>query len=330
MSDKIKVAFIYKQTCDFMTGTFFANAYYHFFIDALERNNRIAVTNFPADDKFDTRQLKDEFDVILLCENHPKGTPDELVGIEDLNIPVICRVNDAHDARLKGKIQYHAKYKIDHYFGYLPESFFYKYYPKNFKYKLIVYGLEPSVYNDIKPFKDRIKNRILCSGAAASTRWRTRTLERIQRFRGETSMYKHYRLRTKCIMLPYVDYTGTLQHEYVHDKYPLLLSKYAGSIAAHSLYPVIKYLEIPAAGCLTFMEVTEKNRADVFGFKDNETAIFINEKNYKEKFEEFLSEPDNPKWEEIADAGRQFVMNNRNNDNAVDSLVDLMEEVIDR
>ena len=46
--------------------------------------------------------------------------------------------------------------------------------------------------------------------------------------------------------------------------------KYCGSITAHSLYPVIKYWESTAAGCLTFMEMTERNDGKYLGFKDND------------------------------------------------------------
>ncbi len=206
--------------------------------------------------------------------------------------------------------------------------FFYKYYPKNFKYKVIFYGLEPSLYENLTPFSQRIKNKILCSGTAASTKFHTQLIERIIRFRGEMSTYKHYKLRTMCIKLPYVDYTTTLGHKYVNDDYPKLLSQYCTSIASSSLIPVIKYWESTAANCLTFMEVTEKNRADILGFKDNETAIFINEKNYKQKFQEYLEDPNNPKWEQIANAGREYTLTNLTNDNAVESLVELMKELI--
>lgn len=328
MSKKIRVAFIYKASNPYMSGKAWATTYYHFFMNTLKRHPELEVSYFPAEEKFDTSQLKNNFDIILLWENHPWGSPDELVGIQNLDIPVICRINDAHDAISKGKIQYHEKYKIDHYFGYLPESFFYKYYPKNFKYKVIIYGVEPSLYENITPFSQRIKNKILCSGAAASTKLSVQLFERFMRFRGEMSLYKHYKLRTMCIKLPYVDYTTTLQHEYVNDKYQLLLMKYASSIAAHSLYPVIKYWENTAAGCLTFMEVTEKNRADILGFKDGENAIFINENNYKKKLEEFINDSDNPKWEEIARAGREYTMKNLTNDTAVESLVSIMKEFV--
>ena len=48
----------------------------------------------------------------------------------------------------------------------------------------------------------------------------------------------------------------------------------------------------------------------------------------KNKFEEFLNNPDDPKWEKIADAGRKYAINNFNNDKACNSLVSLMETMI--
>ena len=40
-----------------------------------------------------------------------------------------------------------------------------------------------------------------------------------------------------------------------------------------------------------------------------------------------MSDPNNPKWEEIANAGREYTMNNLTNDQAVNSLVELMKEL---
>ena len=326
MKNRIKVAFIYKPSNPYMAKTAWATTYYHFFFDALKRNPELEIQYFPAEERFDTKVLKDKFDIILLWENHPWGTPDQLENIQDLDIPVICRINDAHDAKIKGKIAYNTKYKIDYYFGYLPSSYFYKYYPKEFPYRTIVYGLEPSLYQNLTPFKDRIKDRILNSGATARLNITSRVYNKI--IKGESDAYKHYKLRTLCNKLPYVDYTPTLEHEFVNDKFPDLLSKYSAAIVATTTFPTIRYWENTAAGCLTFMEVTEKNKADILGFKDEETAIFINEKNYKEKFTEFLEDNDNPKWEEIANAGREYTMNNLTNDHATKSLVELFKEFV--
>ena len=322
---KIKTAFIYKPSNPYMARTAWATTYYHFFMNALNRHTDLDMAYFPAEKKFDVSKLRDKFDIILLWENHPWGSPDELSGIQNLDIPVICRINDAHDAKIKGKIDYHEKYKIDHYFGYLPERFFYKYYPKNFKYKVIFYGVEPKLYENLTPYSKRIKKKILCSGAATSTKFSSRLSDII---RGEQSLWKHYKLRTKCIELPYVDYTSTLQHEFINDKYPLLLMKYCTSIAAHSLYPVIKYWESTAAGCLTFMEATEKNQANILGFEDGKNAIFINEKNYEKKLSDYISDPNNAKWSEIAENGHHYTMANLTNDVASNSLVEIFKEYV--
>ena len=77
------------------------------------------------------------------------------------------------------------------------------------------------------------------------------------------------------------------------------------------------------------MEVTEMNGCKFLGFEDEKTAIFINKKNYREKFETYLNDVDNPKWEKIANAGREHALKSLNNNIAVDLLVKLMYELLD-
>ena len=321
--DKIKVAFIYKESNIFMTGKHFDNNYYNFFIKALSRNNKIEVTNFKEEEKFDISKLSNKFDVILLWQNNEFGTPD-LVGIRDSNIPVITRCADPREANITKK--YHKKWKIDYYFHFWPESFFYSVLPKNFKYKTIVYGLETPLYQNVNNFEDRIKNKILNSGAVGNTKPLSILINDIKR--PKWNAFRVYHLRTIVNKLPYVDYFTTLKNQFVGDKFPLLLEKYQAAIAASTVTTVAKMWEIPAAGCLTFLEVNEKNNVGSFGFKDQENAIFINEKNYREKFEEYLENIEESKWSKIAKNGRKFVMENLNNDKAVESLIELMHQVI--
>jgi hypothetical protein len=134
---------------------------------------------------------------------------------------------------------------------------------------------------------------------------------------------------TMCNKLPYIDYTPTLEHDFVNDRYPLLLSRYA-AVCATTYYPTIRYMEIPAAGCLTFMEITEKNKGEYLGYVDGISAIFINENNYKKKFEEYLENPSDPKWELIANSGRNHALNNLNNDRAVEELIQLIQNTLER
>lgn len=322
---KIRVAFIYKGSHVFFSGKHFDNTYYHFFIDALKRNNSIDVTYFPVEDYFDANKLRGKFDVVLLFGSHEWEIAKELDNITKINMPIIARVGDAHSG-YKGADERHEKYGIDYYFGFMHESYFHKYYPEDFKYKTIIFGLEPNLYQNLTPFNQRIKDRILNSGAIGNQKIISNMLSRIKD--PDSNAYKHYKLRSMCNKLPYVDYTSTLQSEYVNDKYPLLLSKYRAAIAATTTFPTIKYWEIPAAGTLTFMEITKQNNGEYLGFVDGESAIFINENNYRERFEEYLQDTDSQKWEKIALEGRRYALEELNNDKAVCSLVDLIEELI--
>ena len=119
-----------------MTGKHFDNNYYNFFLKALPRNNSVEVTNFTEEKNFDVKKLGNKFDVILLWQNNEFGTPD-LINIRNSKIPVITRCADPREAKVIKK--YHKKWKIDYYFGVIPKSYFYKYYPKKFKYKEIIF-----------------------------------------------------------------------------------------------------------------------------------------------------------------------------------------------
>lgn len=295
-------------------------------MNALKRNPRIDVTFIQTQKIFDVRPLKNKFDAVLLFENRNNCEPDEFIGMSELSMPVIAKVGDPYAAKKINAKEFHEKFKIDAYFCNVEKNYFYKYYPKHYKFKTVLYGLEPSLYDDLLPFKKRIKNKILNSGATANTKIISRLISKV--LNPDGNAFGWYKLRTLCKKLPYVDYTSTLEHEYVGDKYPKLLQKYASAIAATTKIPTMKYYEIPAAGCLTFMEVTKKNNAQFLGFKDDETAIFINEKNYEEKFMEYLNDTDNPKWEKIAQQGRQYALSNLSNDVAVNNLVDLIEELL--
>jgi len=321
MLRKINVAFIYEKNHKRLSRNHYDNTLYYFFMHALKRNNRLSITYFPSEIKFDVRKLKNKFNVILLV-----GEPGDFIGLEDLDIPVVRRIGDPHTHSKEHYQEQLKKYKIDYYFGFVPASYFYKYYPSNFQYKTIIHGLEPSLYKNVKPFEQRIKNRILNSGNAALS---AKIFNRFKfKFIYHSNVFQHYKLRSMCNELPYVDYTSTLEHEYVGDKFPLLLQKYSAAIAATTTFPTVKYQEIPAAGCLTFMEITEKNNGEYLGFIDGETSIFINEKNYKEKFEEYLSDLNNPKWKKIANNGRHYALTELNNDKAVNSLADLMTDLL--
>lgn len=325
---KPRITFLYRD-CTGLSERHYFTHHRNLLLKALARTNEAEVNYVLSDKIFDISKLEGKTDVILLYDNDNTGhdcVPDQITGIKNSTISVIAKIGDPWAAQNFDVKKSHEKYKIDAYFGTYATEFFYKYYPRNFKYKTILYGIEPSLYQNISPFKGRIKDKILNSGAVASSKLTNRIFAKFTK--GGADPMKHYKLRTKCNSLSYVDYTTTTAHEYVGDKYQLYLQKYAAAIAATTDIYTIKYFEMPAARCLTFMEVTSKNYAKNLGFKDDETAVFINEKNYEEKFEEYLSDVDNPKWEEIANAGHKFALEKFNNDQGIASLIELIKEFV--
>ena len=207
----------------------------------------------------------------------------------------------------------------------MDECYFYKYYSKNYNYKTIIFGLESSLYQDTKPYNDRIKNKILNSGAIGKETIRSRVANKI--INPKRSSWYFYKLRTLCNKLKYVEHARDVEKNYNQKDYQYILSQYCAAIGATTFYPTIKYWEISASGCLAFLEITDENHGEYLGYEDNETAIFINEKNYKKKFEEYLNDLENPKWKKIAQNGQNHTMKNLNNDRAVYSLVDLFNEL---
>ena len=325
MKEKIKVAFIYKPSDIFLTGNHFDNTTYYFFMEALNRNKSLEILYFKEENSIEISKIKNLIDVIIIPGNHSMNVP-YLHGINEFKIPVISRTGDFHNAKKYNTFQFHKKFKIDYYFIFMSSNYFYKYYPKDFKYKEIVFGIESSLYENLTPYDDRIKNKILNSGAIGKNKIISKIANRI--LNPKSSGWDYYKLRTLCNELDYVVHSGMIKGNYMNDNYPKLLSRYKAAIAATTYYPTLKYFETTAAGCLTFMEITEKNHGEYLGFKDYESSIFINENNYKEKFEEFLKNPYEEKWTKIAKKGKEHTLKNFNNDTAVESLVSLIKELI--
>ena len=328
MDKKIRVTFIYKDCISLSKNNYYTQ-HRNLLLNALKRNNQLEMNYVLTEDTFDINKIKGKTDIILLYEDqntYANCVPNELKKIKESNIPVIVKIGDPWDSKKYDAKAQQEKYKIDGYFGTHASDFFNKYYPKSFKYKCIFYGIEPSLYDNVLDYDKRIKNKILNSGAVANKKFHNRLFAKL--FQGDQDPMKHYKLRTMCNDLPYVTYTTTLGHQYVGDKYPLLLQQYRAAIASTTDIYTMKYFEMPASGCLTFMEVNDNNYVKNLGYSNNENAIFINDKNYINKFEEYISDLDNPKWKQIANAGREYAMKTFNNDEGVKSLIKFFKEFL--
>ena len=327
--NRIRVAFVYRPSWPYYSKNNSINNRYYFFFHALRRNKNLDMGYFPAEHSFDTLKLRGRYDAIL-CTNSDKSTPC-LDNIRRADIPVVAHTHDPHFAKSWDLIGFHEKYRINCYFNFMSASYFYRHFPGDFKYRTITYGVEPDLPY-CKPFGDRIKDRILLTGMLGEPKSLVGRMLNAMKL-GRSTVWNIYKLRKMCKKLPYVDHAGVIPGTitYVHGGHPDFithLSQYRTAIAATGYYPTIKYYESTAAGCLTFMEMTPENDGGYLGFRDGETAIFINQRNYRRKFQDYLDDPDSPRWEQIALQGKWHTMKNLTNDVASESLVRLIRETI--
>ncbi|MDO8716409.1 MAG: glycosyltransferase [Dehalococcoidales bacterium] len=86
------------------------------------------------------------------------------------------------------------------------------------------------------------------------------------------------------------------------------LKQYAGALALCEAFPVVKYFEIPLAGCVTFAEYHKEY--EELGFRDLRHCIYIDRRNYERCIKDFFESGDIGLYQEIADAGRKLIENN--------------------
>jgi spore maturation protein CgeB len=107
-------------------------------------------------------------------------------------------------------------------------------------------------------------------------------------------------------------------------KYIEFLSQYGAALALCSVFPVPKYMEIPAAGCLTFAQY-HKDYEDL-GFKDYETCVYVNKDNFEERVKDYLAAPG--PYTKIAAAGTKLVADNYTADKFAEFLYKKLETVL--
>lgn len=325
----VRIAFVYRPSWKYYRPGHTVGTRYGFFFGALARSGSAEIGYFASEGSVDAAELAGRYDVIL-CTNSSRGTP-RLLNVEKSGMPVIAQTHDPHLVKEMGMMRDVREHRISCCFGFMPKSYFYRYFPRDVRYEVVRWGLEPSLFGRGPPFESRIRDRVLLTGKLERRGLAKRVVHAVQR-RGQSEVAANYRLRRACAALPGVEYSGRdpATGRYLNGgrgSYAGHLSGYRAAIAASSLYPTAKYWETPAAGCLTFMEVNGGNGAGELGYRDMESAVFIDSKNYKERIGRYLESPDDPSWARIAEAGRRHAVENLNNDRAVEAVVRIAEEL---
>ena len=326
---QIKVAMVYSSGAEVLNGKNPFKGEYYFFQHAIFRNRNLEVERLDALHKIDVSILEKDYDIVLLPQVDIASSM-ALTGIRACNIPVVAKGHDPHDVLKRDMFGLIHRLKVDRFFDFYDPATFYEYYPREFKYETVHYGLEPSLCESSAPWAERISDKIAISGVIDEKFDIVRKLYYTAYLRKPKDLLPgfHYKLRTKCNSLPYVVHTRDVYPGQSTDQLHGVLSMFKAAIAATTSFPTMKYKETPAAGCLTFMEITERNHGSFLGFEDGKSAVFIDESNYKEKLQEYLDRPDDPRWEKIVQAGKRHVLDNLSNDQGVKMLVSIMRKAL--
>lgn len=309
----IKFALLYYEDDRGINGRHWKRNNHRFFQEELPQHPEISMFRYPINGGFDCNVIADADVVMLWSLMKYNVGPMMLRGFEDLKAYKIARAPDAWqiDGDYNKDLK---KYGIDLLVSFQSPNCQYTYLEEEANYQRFILGIDQVTYKCLHNWEDR-KNEILSSGVLTS----------------DNSWKWFYRFRTECArssLVTHVNKSTSNEYnaEYLGTDYWRLLSRYKAAIACMSFTSVLKYFEIPMSGCLMFAEVTELNQIEELGFEDGVNCIYIDKGNYKERFQEFLDSPNNPKWKKIADAGRSLVLENYTNRKEVDRFVNYIKK----
>lgn len=324
----VRILALYSQYNDWYTPNHRELVLYHF-ANGLNKHPKMEVCLYPHSGTIPLNRLVKEYDAIFLL-SLDYSAACALRNLPENRIPVIARLDDPQRPTKYLIFDWLKKCRVIHGIEKFPLPCIRKYYPESIlkDYTMIQYGIEPSLFDVcVIPWEERIANEVVISGVMPPRSLIERFINSLQEDKYFRRTY-HYKLRAKCAELNNVVHIRQLSRQEMAKDYATLLGNYRAAIAASTWYPVVKYFEKPASGCLTFMEVTKQNHGAEIGFEDGVNAVFINKDNYKKRIQEYLHTPDDPKWKAIAKAGREHTLKNLNNEKAIDKLFTLFQELI--
>lgn len=98
---------------------------------------------------------------------------------------------------------------------------------------------------------------------------------------------------------------ATHQNTPIGPAFQAYLAQFAGALALCDTYVVPKYLEIPMAGGVCVCQMLSDYEA--MGFKDGENCLAVDKTNFIETVQAVMNDP--AAYQSIADAGREWVLN---------------------
>ena len=290
-----------------------------FFFDALPRVAN--VTFYGEEDELDLTPHADKHDAWIFFDAVEWGIPRRLKGVGKLKAPKVCMIGDCHGAEKRSeaygmtKRQCCEMWDFDAYFFQHTPGYFYQFFPVDWTYWWIPFGVDAELYREVRPWAERRRDKVLLTGVLGPEFYPLRT-----RLAKDPRIHYH-------VPGSYSGYDGYAPGQFDGDRYKLLLEGWGGTVA--SGYSVLaKYFEAPAAGCLTFAHIDGDNGCEIIGFRNGETAVGGCSEEIDQVVDTYLAAPDDPAWGKIAANGRRYVMENFTHDRCAQRLVDAIGGLI--
>ncbi len=161
---KLKVAFVFNVEDKGLTGRWYTNNAYRFFMKGLFDNDNIKISYFPTEREFDCTQLG-KFDVVLFYDIRKTiyKNIDKIKGVS------IARAPDSHDIN-KEWVRMCGVLNIAHCFNHQSVRYAKKFLPDKVTYHQIIFGITKDLHKNPN-FDDRIKDSILLPGIANICRY---------------------------------------------------------------------------------------------------------------------------------------------------------------
>lgn len=307
--NKPEVTFIYSSTNNkfFHDRLKYDDNLYYFFFEGLAKSSRIDFTAIDVKSvPFDCKLIKQPD--ILVIDSFAKPL---LRNLDSLDCPKFLRAPDPYDFDQTFQ-DFCLVNNIEHLFYSPCESSFRRIVDTPLHYHQIIHGIrEPEQAQ--RAFKDR-SAKILFTGCIGNF---------FDRF------YHLRRVIAESKLADSIDFLKPYQLDNCGGRYRSCLTGHKASIAATRQYFSLKYLEIPAAGTLCFMENDNLNGIRELGFIDGINAIFITEDDWIIKFVKFMTKPYSVEYSEIAKAGHDLVMSKYENSIQVNKLIDIFIDQIE-
>lgn len=299
----LKVAFIYPRSNSYLWGYGDVMYYYNFFLKSLPKNKRINYAPMFVDSPVDVSHLSG-FDVVIFWSCAERIL--KILGAEKLKCVKCCFGQDPPDMN-EAWVQKYREYGLSFVFWLGMK----KAYPRVCKlpsdicYESVWPGPDVCYYPKTD-FKSRRKDKIVCMG----TKGNQDTV-----------------LRGLMIESPQVEYVSK-SAGYVGNKFNEMLKQYQAACTEATYTMVVKYVELPMGGCLTFMGANDTNGVEELGFVDGESCVYVTTENYRQKFDEYLDTVDDPRWERIAAAGKRHAEETWSSEPQMNKLIDLLERYV--